>query len=233
MYPDTKMYSNDQGWRGRLARMTRKRLSREDSREQTTQRLLDAAQKLIARKGLDAASVENIAEAAGYSRGAFYSNFKSKDDLFIELLRRDHLRSLAQFDELRASDLPVDQMQLRTRDIYSHMFRDNESFMNWTEARMVAARDTRFRAKLDALVAEKRAQIASFIGYFYQRVGVTPPMPPEKMAMGFMGLAEGVKLFMMSSPSEMTSPTAESLLSLFVDSIMKAARQEAESGSAG
>jgi len=213
--------------------MTRKRLSREDSREQTTQRLLDAAQKLIARKGLDAASVENIAEAAGYSRGAFYSNFKSKDDLFIELLRRDHLRSLAQFDELRASDLPVDQMQLRTRDIYSHMFRDNESFMNWTEARMVAARDTRFRAKLDALMAEKRAQIASFIGYFYQRVGVTPPMSTEKMAMGFMSLAEGVRLFMMSSPSEMTSPTAESLLSLFVDSIMKVARQEAESGSAG
>jgi len=213
--------------------MTRKRLSREDSREQTTQRLLDAAQKLIARKGLDAASVENIAEAAGYSRGAFYSNFKSKDDLFIELLRRDHLRSLAQFDELRASDLPVDQMQLRTRDIYSHMFRDNESFMNWTEARMVAASDARFRAKLDALMAEKRAQIASFIGYFYQRVGVTPPMPTEKMAMGFMSLAEGVRLFMMSSPSEMTSPTAESLLSLFVDSIMKVARQEAESGSAG
>jgi hypothetical protein len=51
--------------------------------------------------------------------------------------------------------------------------------------------------------------------------------------MGFMSLAEGVKLFMMSSPSEMTSPTAESLLSLFVDSIMKVARQEAESGSAG
>jgi len=213
--------------------MTRKRLSREDSREQTTQRLLDAAQKLIARKGLDAASVENIAEAAGYSRGAFYSNFKSKDDLFIELLRRDHLRSLAQFDELRASDLPVDQIQLRTRDLYSHMFRDNESFMNWTEARMVAARDARFRAKLDALMAEKRAQIASFIGYFYQRVGVTPPMSTEKMAMGFMSLAEGVRLFMMSSPSEMTSPTAESLLSLFVDSIMKVARQEAESGSAG
>jgi AcrR family transcriptional regulator len=227
------MYSNAGGRRGRLARMTRKRLSREDSREQTTQRLLDAAQKLIARKGLDAASVENIAEAAGYSRGAFYSNFKSKDDLFIELLRRDHLKSLAQYDELRDSDLPVDQMQLRTRDIYSHMFRDNESFMNWTEARMVAARDARFRTKLDALMAEKRAQIASFIGYFYQRVGVAPPMSPEKMAMGFMSLAEGVRLFMMSSPSEMTSATAESLLSLFVDSIMKVARREAESGSAG
>jgi hypothetical protein len=49
--------------------------------------------------------------------------------------------------------------------------------------------------------------------------------------MGFMSLAEGVKLFMMSSPTEMTPPTAEALLSLFVDSIMKLARQEAESTS--
>jgi len=212
--------------------MTRKRLSREDSREQTTQRLLDAAQKLIARKGLDAASVENIAAAAGYSRGAFYSNFKSKDDLFIELLRRDHMEAMEQFNALRASDLPVDQVQGRTRDIYSHMFRDNESFMNWTEARMLAARDIRFRAKLDALMIEKRAQIAAFIQYFHDRVGVKPVVPPEKMAMGFMSLAEGVRLFMMSSPSEMTTPTAEALLSMFVEAIMNAARQEAQSGSA-
>jgi AcrR family transcriptional regulator len=211
--------------------MTRKRLSREDSREQTTQRLLDAAQKLIARKGLDAASVENIAAAAGYSRGAFYSNFSTKDDLFIELLRRDHEKGTAELKALRTTEVPIDEVQRRARDIYGQMFRDNESFMNWTEARMLAARDARFRGKLDALMAEKRAQIAAFIQYFYDRVGVAPTMPPEKMAMGFMSLAEGVKLFMMSSPTEMTPPTAEALLSLFVDSIMKVARQEAESTS--
>jgi AcrR family transcriptional regulator len=207
--------------------MNRKRLSREDSREQTTQRLLDAAQKLIARKGFDAASVENIAAAAGYSRGAFYSNFESKDDLFIELLRRDHQKAMDQFNELRTAGLPVEEVQIRARDLYAHMFRDNESFMNWTEARMMAARDTRFRVKLDALMAEKRAQIAGFIEYFYDLVSVTPPMAPEKMAMGFMSLAEGVRLFMMSSPSEMTPPTAESLLSMFVESVMNDARQKA------
>jgi AcrR family transcriptional regulator len=212
--------------------MARKRLSREDSREQTLQRLLDAAEKLIARKGLDAASVEDIAAAAGYSRGAFYSNFKSKDDLFIELLRRDHHRSMVELNALRTSELSVDQVQSRTRVIYGQMFSDNESFMNWTEARMMAARDARFRAKLDALVAEKRGQIAAFIQYFHDRVGVAPPLPPEKMAMGFMSLAEGVQLYMMSSPTEMTPDTAESLLTLFVDSIMKLARLEADSASA-
>jgi AcrR family transcriptional regulator len=225
------MYSNTGAGRGRLPRMTRKRLSREDSREQTTQRLLDAAQKLIARKGLDAASVENIAAAAGYSRGAFYSNFSSKDDLFIELLRRDHQKATAELNALRSSELPIDEVQRRARDIYGQMFRDNESFMNWTEARMLAARDARFRTKLETLMAEKRVQIAAFIQYFHDRIGASPTLPPEKMAMGFMSLAEGVKLFMMSSPTEMTPPTAEALLSMFVDSVMKVARLEAESTS--
>jgi AcrR family transcriptional regulator len=208
--------------------MIRKRLSREDSREQTTQRLLDAAQKLIAKKGLEAASVENIAAAAGYSRGAFYSNFSSKDDLFIELLRREHEKFTAEFNALRSSALSVDQVQRRIRELYGQIYRDNESCMNWTEARMLAARDARFRAKLDTLMTQKRGQIAEFIEYFYSRVGVVPPVSPEKIAMGFMSLAEGVKLFMLSSPAEMTPATAESLLTLFVDSIMQRARLEAD-----
>ena len=68
--------------------MNYKRLSREDSRDRTTQRLLAAARKLIAKRGLSDTSLEDIAEGAGYTRGAFYSNFSSKGDLFIELLFR-------------------------------------------------------------------------------------------------------------------------------------------------
>jgi hypothetical protein len=99
---------------------------------------------------------------------------------------------------------------------------------------MLAARDARFRTKLNALMAEKCAQIADFTRYFYERVGVAPPLPPEQMAMGFMSMAEGVKLYMMSSPAEMTSPIAESLLTLFANSIMGMAimeqgRREADS----
>src|SRR5690242_9102464 len=142
--------------------MSRKRLTREDSRELTTQRLLDAAQRLIAKKGLSAASVENIAAAAGYTRGAFYSNFKSKDDLFIELLRRDHQETHVQLGALQDDSLALDHIQQRVREMYGQMYRSNESFMNWTEARMLATRDTKFRAKLNALLAEKRGEVAAF-----------------------------------------------------------------------
>jgi AcrR family transcriptional regulator len=208
--------------------MTRKRLTREESRDQTRQRLLDAALKLIARKGLAGTSVEDIAGAAGYTRGAFYSNFGGKNDLFIELLRRDHEQATAELHELLDNDLPLEQIQSRTRQMYGQLYRDNECFMNWTEARMMAVRDTKFRAKLAALMTEKRGQIASLISYFYQRAGATPPASPDDMATGFMSLAEGVKLFMLSNPDEMTSDKAETVLTLFVDSIMELALLQGE-----
>lgn len=55
------------------------------SRENTRLRLLDAAAEVFAEVGLDAASVEAVCERAGFTRGAFYSNFDSKNELFLEL----------------------------------------------------------------------------------------------------------------------------------------------------
>jgi len=54
-------------------------------REATRQRLLDAATEVFAEVGLDATSVESVCERAGFTRGAFYSNFASKEEMFLEL----------------------------------------------------------------------------------------------------------------------------------------------------
>jgi AcrR family transcriptional regulator len=207
-----------------MTHMNRKRLTREDSRDQTTQRLLDAAQKIIAKNGLDATSVEDIAAAAGYTRGAFYSNFGDKTDLFIELLRRDHQRANADLSALMSDDLSLDDIQNGARGLYSRLYRDNECFMNWTEARMLSVRDAKFRTKLNALLTEKRDEVAKFIEYFYRRANAPSPLAPAAMAMGFMSLVEGVKLFMLSSPLEMTAEVAEATLTMFMDAVMQAAR---------
>ena len=61
------------------------RLTREQSRAQTRERLLASAALVFAREGYAGASVDRIAEEAGYSKGALYSNFASKDELFFEL----------------------------------------------------------------------------------------------------------------------------------------------------
>ncbi|MGN8027890.1 TetR/AcrR family transcriptional regulator [Microbacterium sp. 22242] len=55
------------------------------SRENTRARLLEAASLVFAEVGLEGATVEAVCERAGFTRGAFYSNFESKDELFLEL----------------------------------------------------------------------------------------------------------------------------------------------------
>jgi hypothetical protein len=71
---------------------------------------------------------------------------------------------------------------------------------------------------------EKRDHIVQLIEYFNKRAGATTDVPPAIMAMGFMSLVEGVKLFAASDPGEMPPAAAESVLALFVDSIMQLAR---------
>ncbi|GAA1971271.1 TetR/AcrR family transcriptional regulator [Microbacterium deminutum] len=75
------------------------RLTREQSQALTRERILQAAGDVVARDGYDGASVERIAEAAGYSKGAFYSNFSSKEDVLNHLLERHAGRDVIDLSE--------------------------------------------------------------------------------------------------------------------------------------
>jgi AcrR family transcriptional regulator len=216
-----------------MAAMKRKRLSRQEGRELTAQRLVEAAQRLIARRGLDATSVEDITEAAGYSRGAFYSNFKSKNDLFYEVLRQDQQRNNAEFAVALDDALPLEQIQARIREINAGLFNARDSFLAWTEARMLSARDPKFRAKVAGLIAERRDFVVTIIQYLARRIGATPSVPLEALAMGFISLSEGVRLFGASCPNEMPAEVAYTVLNLFVDSVLQQVLQPDKRETAG
>jgi AcrR family transcriptional regulator len=205
--------------------MVRKRLSREDSRERTAQRFMDAAARLIAKKGFEATSIEDVAEAAGYSRGAFYSNFSSKNEVFFELLRRDQERANAQFEAALRDLLPPDQLRGRMQDVYATLYLEGRSLLTWTEARMLAARDAKFRVKLGQLMTEKRDHALRLVQDFYQRTGERPIGPLESLAMGFISLMEGVRLFGASCPNELPSPVAQTILKLFSGAVMRQVRR--------
>jgi AcrR family transcriptional regulator len=205
--------------------MVKTRLSRGDSRERTARRLLDAAERLIARKGFETTSIEDVAEGAGYSRGAFYSNFSSKNEVFFELLRRDQERANAQFEAALRDPLPPDQLRFRMRDLYATLYLEGASFLTWTEARMLAARDAKFRAKLDQLMTEKRDHALRLLQDFYLRSGERPIGPLESLAMGYISLMEGVRLCGASCPNELPSPVAQAILKLFSSAVMRNVRQ--------
>src|SRR5260370_38523205 len=74
------------------------RLTREQSKANTRERLLAAARRVFARSGLHGASVEEIAALAGFSTGALYSDFDGKEDPFLVLMEREiheHAREIS------------------------------------------------------------------------------------------------------------------------------------------
>jgi AcrR family transcriptional regulator len=73
-------------------------LPRSARREATRQRVLDAAREVFAERGVIGGTVEDICERAGFTRGAFYSNFVDKDDVLRALTEREHARLLAHVD---------------------------------------------------------------------------------------------------------------------------------------
>jgi AcrR family transcriptional regulator len=90
-YGEIPEESAAQGGEGDARHMTReeeRRASREDRRAQTRAALLDAAERLWAERGIRGASLDEIAAAAGMTKGAVYSNFAGKSDLVLSLLER-------------------------------------------------------------------------------------------------------------------------------------------------
>jgi AcrR family transcriptional regulator len=195
--------------------MTRIRLTREQSRDQTRERLLDAAQALFMKKGFVAASVEDIALAAGYTRGAFYSNFSGKAELLVELLRRDHEAMQVELRAIFEAETSREQMEARVLTYYSRMPQDNKVFLLWVEAKLLAARDARFRARFNAFMTEKREQLAAYIEEFSARVGTPVPLDPELLAVGLMGLCDGVQFLSTADPQHVTPAVVEAVLASF------------------
>lgn len=201
-------------------RMKNRRLTRQESRDLTRQQLLDAAEQLVAAQGLAATSLEDIANQAGFTRGAVYSNFSGKNDLFIALLRRDHERSVKDFASLFASNMDADALRQGIRELYGRIYRDERCFLNWAEARMLAIRDPAFRKEFAVLADETLQQTAGFVEAFYRAAGLPPPPSIRSLALGIMGLIEGVHLYLMSN-HHVDLAEAEPALSLFIDALME------------
>jgi AcrR family transcriptional regulator len=192
--------------------MARRRLTREESRDLTRLRLLDAGAVIIAKKGLNGASVEDIAAHAGYTRGAFHSNFRSKAELFIELLKRDHQDVQQGLQQILSAGLSLQDMQRQLQLFYSQVYRGNLSYVLWAEARLQALRDPKFRARLSALLLEKRDMIAYFITQFSQAMQRQPPAPAGDLAFATMALIDGMRFYNACMPDALPDANVQAAL---------------------
>lgn len=140
----------------------RARLTREEKRQQTRGRLLEAAHALFSAKGLEATSVDEIAATAGYTRGAFYANYSSKLDLMKELIEQgfdSDIEALALFES--ASTL---EELAEAYAAYGRRFEEDPASLMWTmEFQMAAMRYPELRDAYTAQFATLMERVRSFV----------------------------------------------------------------------
>ncbi len=145
-------------------------------REQTRLRLVEAAIDEFAVRGLDATSVEQLCEAAGFSRGAFYSNFATKDDLCIAIMEYHRDRVLAGLSEV-FTDLPQGtSVEWVTGEALSEFFRivaPTEHFQRTLmEIRLRSTRSTELAGRLEQVSQEIRPRMHDFIDGLAEKLDV-------------------------------------------------------------
>jgi AcrR family transcriptional regulator len=173
-----------------------KRLTRKEKQAETRARLLDAGERVFLRRGLQGSSVEEIAAEAGFTRGAFYSNFKSKDELFIELLHArvyDRYAELAE-DTYEHPGTPREQLRWgaeRLRDVQADE-QGHWLFRLWLECLTQAARDEEFRKLAATFWSGNRALVAGQVGETFKTAGMKTPLPPDQLATAMIALDVGL-----------------------------------------
>jgi AcrR family transcriptional regulator len=179
-----------------------KRLTRKEKQAETRERLLDAAERVFLRRGLQGSSVEEIAAEAGFTRGAFYC----KDELFVELLQSRVYRQYAEMAEQAQAQRGTPRERLRwgierVRDVQ----RGEEGrwlFRLWLECLTQAARDEEFRKLAATFWSGNRALLSEHSKDTFDELGHKPPLPPKQIATAMIALDVGLAVQHLVDPEE-------------------------------
>jgi AcrR family transcriptional regulator len=182
----------------------RTRATRAEKQAETRRRLLEAAEQVFRERGFAGSTVEEITERAGFSRGAFYSNFESREQLFIELL---HRRVYDQFTRMLAQRPRKGTARAQMRRNAAELARRYESaerwlFELWLECLAHAARHPEFASLPATFWRGNRALTARIIDETFAAAGEKPPMPSKHVATALTALDIGLAIQNLVDPDE-------------------------------
>ncbi len=138
------------------------RLTRKEKQAQTRECLMHSAATVFARRGLQQASIDEVAEEAGFTKGAFYANFKSKEELFLAMLDERFSKRIEDIERVIASEGSTEEKARRAGQDFAHTLRaDPEWERLFFEFTAYAARDEDFREELVIRYRTMRNRIAA------------------------------------------------------------------------
>lgn len=192
---------------------------RQDRAETTRARLIRAAEKIFARDGFEAAKLEEIAAEAGYTRGALYANFSSKEDLFFALLegevsyRINHVEHLMQ-------DIPDPQAKLQAfREFFLTLCQDRRWSLLSLEFKLFAVRHPEVRTRLAAMNRRLLGPRVGILQDIFEGSGSRLPVSPNAAAISLSAVTNALSLEHMVDRGLMPESALKKILGNYFDSL--------------
>ena len=200
------------------------RMTREQSKANTRERLLGAARSVFASRGFRGASVEEIASEAGFSTGALYSNFDGKEDLFLALMEQEidaHAEEIAAAVRSRAS---VAERATGGAAVWMTMIeREPELLLLFMEFWAYGVRDPQVRPKVAARFAQARELLTRLVAEGAREFDLELELPAEHLAVAIDALADGIARQKLADPDAVPDELMGRVLALLLSAASRPA----------
>ena len=170
----------------------KKRLTREESRAQTRSTLMAVGRRHFLRYGLGGSVAEKIAEDAGYSRGALYSNFDGKEELFLAVIDEEQSRHSNAFQLMFKEELSGRMRLKKFRDAIADLLTDPDWVVLRAEFEAGALRNERIREKFVEVHRRQIRDGGKLIRDLARSSAVSLRVKPNELVMIILTLSHGL-----------------------------------------
>jgi AcrR family transcriptional regulator len=201
----------------------RKRLTREESRAQTRAILIAVGRRHFLRYGLGGAVAEKIAEDAGYSRGALYSNFDGKEELFVAVIQEEQTRTM---DFLRSllKDEPSPKKRVKKfRDALANLVTDHDWIVLRAEFEVGALRSEPIRKSFVEAHRLQRRNGGELFRDLLQSPDITSGLTPDEFMTVMTNFAHGLAVTQRILGAELSQRSTRNLIKSLFDRLISSA----------
>ncbi|MGO4712860.1 TetR/AcrR family transcriptional regulator [Bradyrhizobium sp. 2TAF24] len=195
---------------------TTKRLNREESQARTRELLMRSAASCFAKVGFEGTSVDEIAENAGFSRGAFYSNFADKHEILLALLQRHLAHDLRDFEAIVAESTSFDTFAEKVAARYRELGDNPDWCLLMVEFQLRVSRADKTNDVFARLYTDYRHTVSRLIARAFTRFGTKGQLTPADLTVTLIALSHGLALERAASknalPMALTGKAMKALL---------------------
>jgi AcrR family transcriptional regulator len=201
-------------------------MTRAEQQQHTREEILAAAQRLFVEQGFHATSVDQIAREAGYTKGAVYSNFDAKEELFFAVYEARVQQAIASFgDAPRGSEARAFILSM-TSDSGTRRGRDDRWLATFFEFWAHVVRRPSLRARFAEIHARAQEPFDEALVRLADEHGIELPVKPRSLAAALMAMSVGLALERLVQPEVVDGRLGARVVNLVLDDLMKGADGE-------